>query len=71
MQVWPAKHSRAGGGAGKDRVAVRDKEEFFSDPFFQDWWTDFDTPLAALATSAPESGRRELSPKNVVRIFQF
>ena len=64
-----AKHSRAGGGtvggAGRDRVAVRDKEEFFSDPFFQDWWTDFDTPLAALAASAPESGRGE-TPKTIL-----
>ena len=23
------------------------KKDFFNDPFFKDWWADFDVPMAA------------------------
>ena len=29
-----------------DAVATVGRDDFFNDPFFKDWWADFDTPSA-------------------------
>ena len=28
-------------------VATVVRDDFFNDPFFKDWWADFDVPMAA------------------------
>ena len=33
---------------GNTYVATVVRDDFFNDPFFKDWWADFDVPMAAL-----------------------
>ena len=33
---------------GNTYVATVVRDDFFNDPFFKDWWADFDAPMAAL-----------------------
>ena len=32
---------------GNTYVATVVRDDFFNDPFFKDWWADFDAPMAA------------------------
>ena len=32
---------------GNMYVATVVRDDFFNDPFFKDWWADFDVPMAA------------------------
>ena len=29
-------------------VSTVGRDDFFNDPFFKDWWADFDVPMAAI-----------------------
>jgi len=41
-------------------VATVVRDDFFNDPFFKDWWADFDVPMAAFNRQTSETPRRTL-----------
>ena len=37
------------------------RDDFFNDPFFSDWWADFDLPLRNVQLSRQVSGKQIIS----------
>ena len=55
--------------SGENRVCVSTsvKDSFFDDPFFSDWWKDFDAPMQQTYDKAFQ---RQISGMYWVRQFQ-
>ena len=49
-----------------DAVATVGRDDFFNDPFFKDWWADFDVPTAVRGTQLD----RQASGRNA-KIFAY
>ena len=45
--------------AADHTVATVIRDDFFNDPFFKDWWADFDLPLKSVQFNRQTSGEYE------------
>ena len=43
--------------ASENHVSTIIRDDFFNDPFFKDWWGDFDLPLRNVQFSRQMSGK--------------
>ena len=50
-------------------AVVNVRDDFFNDPFFKDWWSDFERPVSVLDT--PGKMRSGIYQKNVFRLFKM
>ena len=44
-------------------VTTVGRDDFFNDPFFKDWWADFDTPLESDTQSDRQISGGGVGPK--------
>ena len=49
--------------ASENHVSTIIRDDFFNDPFFKDWWGDFDLPLRNVQFSRQMSGKKGFNGK--------
>ena len=55
---------------GKE-ISMDVKDTFFDDPFFRDWWNDFDVPMKDKTLQRQISGNILLQTNKNLRVFQI
>ena len=55
---------------GKE-ISMDVKDTFFDDPFFRDWWNDFDVPMKDKTLQRQISGNMLLQTNKNLRVFHI